>query len=1172
MRFSVITPSFNQAQFLPDNLRSVAGQTGARITVEHILVDPGSTDGSTELARAAKHAILIHEPDRGQSHGITKGFERCTGEIMTWLNSDDFYPTPRTLEIVASVFASNPGADIVYGNVNYVGEAGEFLRKGFVHSKSETLLNSFHQQVGIIQPGVFMRRRVFEKLGGPSEDYNYCMDYEYWVRMASAGFKWVFTPDVLAHHRWWDGMKTSSGRGDSLIEHFKVCAHHFGYIHWKWLDRYGEYIATGKDGVVNHANVVDQVKRDSFTRAAIHRFVTQDMLELLEQSDRAEHFETLAYIRRIAPDLKRIYWKHRDLTNAGAKTTHPDLDAEKRIAWHIFDTVTKKGGKFKTYRVPQNFERSFDARWYEQQADNASRRFAEFSAHRKDRCVIVGNGPSLNKSNLALLDQADVIISNFAVISKELRLYASYLTVVNDLVATQGTVDFNRLDIPKIMPFWLANTITEGENAVFLPATVIPEFCTAVGGVFSWRSTVSFFNMQVAFALGYQQVALIGFDHSYQQAASLKEGDSIDQKEEDPNHFDPRYFHGKTWQAADTDNMEKMYQVARTAYEKAGRRIVNCTVGGKLEVFPREPLETFLGRSTIRDVRLPVARPLSDLAARREPPLPRLLVLDMTMTGNATATGEIKANLLADWPAPDFLQVAAPGKDRLDLVRRGADGSYHSTGATEAEARAAITAFRPELILYRPLADQPHLHRLAMSVIGPEGGTGTVPLVTWIMDDWPARLQAENPAYFAEMDADLRLLLVRSAVRLSISEAMSAAFVTRYGLAFRAFANGVTPAQWPTVARTHAPGPLRVRYAGGLAPDMNAASVLRVAQAVERLNTVGQPVSFEISTRPWWQQASGALFKDLTATHIDTQDRSFADYVSWLCDADVVVIAYNFDAASLRYVQYSMANKMPELLASGAVLLAHGPRGIATIDYLAGTDAAVIVDEESDSAVEAALRALQADPARRNALVQRARTLAFSRHNLLDLRHDLRQIMADAARSGGQNAGAAPPAAPPDTATQNGGRNGAQNALRVELEQLKHNFEALHRHAAQLEAGQLEAGQPAARQQPKEHIPASAAAPEPQSSADFLSQMARAAEPAGEPDSGSLLLRSCASALLLDGPRMIGRLAADPSLSDDVQRALAARPDDDVLKIHFLKVRQHAEARSATGTAGPNLQ
>ncbi len=137
MKISIVTPSFNQAQFLPFNLSSVSEQKGAHI--EHIIVDPGSTDGSTEIARGATGVVLIAEPDRGQSDGINKGFARSTGDILAWLNSDDFYPSDDVLATVAQCFSDNQDVDIVYGDVNFVGEMGEFLRKGFVNAKAEQL-------------------------------------------------------------------------------------------------------------------------------------------------------------------------------------------------------------------------------------------------------------------------------------------------------------------------------------------------------------------------------------------------------------------------------------------------------------------------------------------------------------------------------------------------------------------------------------------------------------------------------------------------------------------------------------------------------------------------------------------------------------------------------------------------------------------------------------------------------------------------------------------------------------------------------------------------------------------------------------------------------------------------------------------------------------------------
>lgn len=984
MRISVISPSFNQAQFLPDNLRTVSGQQG--VELEHVIVDPGSTDGSTELARAATHATLIAEPDRGQSHGITKGFERCTGDVMTWLNSDDFYPSPDTLKKVADAFAANPEADIVYGGVNFVDEAGKFLRKGFVNPDANGLLTSFHQQVGIVQPGVFWRRRVFEELGGPSEEYNYCMDYELWVRMADAGFKWHYIDEVLAHHRWWDGMKTSSGRGASLIEHFRVGARYFGYIHWKWLDRYAEYRATRSDGVVNHASKVDAGRKADFARETIARFVTQDMLALLEHSDLPHHRETRDYIRRLAPDLKRVMFTETDFPDP--VYSHPDPKAEERVAWHIFDTqVPGRDTRYKSYRVPANFTRHFEADWYRAQQAHAQKRLADLSAARKETCVIVANGPSLNKSNLELLANADVIVSNFATISDRLRPHATYFTVVNDLVAVQGSTDFNQLTIPRVVPFWLGNALNPGEDTIYLPATVIPEFCTAPDGVVSWRSTVSFYNMQLAYMLGYEKVVLIGFDHSYVQAETLKEGDAIEQKSEDPNHFDPRYFQGKTWQAADTGNMEKMYELAFAAYRKAGRSIVNATEGGKLETFPRVTLGTALGVADPTAVRhaLPPAR------ATEAKDAPRLLIFDMTAIGDGTATGEVKAALFDDWPAGRILQVSRQGQG-LALVRRDADGQWQATQASPEEAAAAIAEFAPETLLYRPVPNVARLHRFAMDMIA---RLEDLPLVTWLMDDWPAETARSDPEQWQTLGPDLETLLARAALNLSICEAMSEAFAARYGKPFRAFANGIDPADWPRPA-AHQGQKLLIRYAGGLAANMTREAVLRIARAVEALGEAGNDIRFEINTQSWWYEQSREMFAGFRHTTIETQARPVGDYRAWLRGADVLAIAYNFDPDTLRYVRYSMANKMPECLASGAVLLAHGPADIATIGYLADSGAAQVITEDSDAAVQAALLALLRDPGRRSRLAAAGHDLATARHDITALRPALRGAIAGA--------------------------------------------------------------------------------------------------------------------------------------------------------------------------------
>jgi glycosyltransferase involved in cell wall biosynthesis len=1007
MKISVITPSFNQAQFLPDNILSVFNQKG--VEVEHIIVDPGSTDGSIEIAKAAKHAFLINEPDRGQSHAIVKGFTQSSGDILVWLNSDDYYPNTNILSQVAAAFENNKDTDVVYGRVDFVDEKRKFLRKGFVEKKSDRLLELFQYQVGIVQPGVFMRRKVFESIGGPSESYTYCMDYEYWVRAASAQYKWTYVDELFAHHRWWPGMKTMSARGKSLVEHFKVCLSYFGYIHYKWLDRYAEFLTTLSDGVVNHADVIDDYSKRICARQAVERYVTQDMLRQLEESTEEEQLKTLDYIHEVAPGFKRHTFDTAELSEP--VSTHPDPMAEQRVAWYIFDTTTPDKRNFKTYTVNNNFSRSFDLFWYNDQLERTKGKLVRLANRRKDVCVIVGNGPSLNRTNLDLLTNADVIISNYSFISQKLMKYASLLTVVNDLVAKQGSVDLNDLDITKIIPFWLANSINLTDSTYIIPATVEPLFCTEIAGTFSWRSTVSFLNMQLAFALGYKQVALIGFDHFYKQATELKEGDSIDQKDEDPNHFDPRYFQGKTWQAADTANMEKMYVLALNAFKKAGRSIVNSTDGGSLEIFPRVCLEQVLGLSDNRKLIFPInskdtesqatqnSQESNQVAANslvtrlKLKEAPRLLILDMTPMGDSSATGQIKSTLLSDWPAERLLQIAKQGSSGLASVTCSAD-RFPVKHLKASEARELINEFDPNIILYRPVPNTVRLHELAMDEIRKRD----VSLVTWIMDDWPARMESHDAdEWNKRMKHDWHYLLERSAYRLSISEAMSTAFKQRYEKEFIPVANGVDPDEWPTIIKPSAKdGIFRLRFAGGLAEDMNRKSLLKLATAVDIVaQSSKMRISFQIKTQDWWLEQAKGLFNQFKHTHVVEAQLGPEAYRRWISEADGVVIAYNFDSTSQEYIQYSMANKMPECLASGAQLLAIGPVGIATIDYLIGTKSATVVTEDSVSLIETGLIELIDNASNASEHVSQARSIAFDKHNLIRIKDKLIGLLLD---------------------------------------------------------------------------------------------------------------------------------------------------------------------------------
>jgi glycosyltransferase involved in cell wall biosynthesis len=179
-KVTIVTPSYNQAQFLEQAMQSVLSQ--GYPDLEYIVVDGGSTDGSAEIIRRCESQLAwwVSEKDRGQAEGINKGLARATGEIVAWLNSDDLYQ-PGAIAGAVAAFEAVPDAGMVFSDVLAIDGAGKPINCMRYGDWGLDELMTFHI---IGQPGVFMRRSVLAQAGFLDLDYHYLLDHHLWLRMA----------------------------------------------------------------------------------------------------------------------------------------------------------------------------------------------------------------------------------------------------------------------------------------------------------------------------------------------------------------------------------------------------------------------------------------------------------------------------------------------------------------------------------------------------------------------------------------------------------------------------------------------------------------------------------------------------------------------------------------------------------------------------------------------------------------------------------------------------------------------------------------------------------------------------------------------------------------------------------------------------------------------------
>ncbi len=224
MTFAIVTPSFNKAPYLSRCLLSVLDQDVP--DVDYWVLDACSTDGSALIlqefqARYPQLHVVVAK-DQGQSDAINRGFARARGDIMAWLNADDYY-LPGTLRKVATFFDRHPDVDIVYGRSHFVDSQYRFVKPHVVFPPRPGLLRTHNH---IAQPAAFWRRRVWEAVGPLDVELNWTMDWDFFLR-ASERFHIAYLDELLAEEVW-DGQNKTVTGGAARTEEIAQVARRLG--------------------------------------------------------------------------------------------------------------------------------------------------------------------------------------------------------------------------------------------------------------------------------------------------------------------------------------------------------------------------------------------------------------------------------------------------------------------------------------------------------------------------------------------------------------------------------------------------------------------------------------------------------------------------------------------------------------------------------------------------------------------------------------------------------------------------------------------------------------------------------------------------------------------------------------------------------------------------------
>ncbi len=623
---SVVTPSFNGVAYLRDMLKSLSSQSYQNW--EHIFVDNRSTDGTLEVLAewGEPRRKIIVEPDSGQSNAINKGFKAARGDILCWLNVDDFYASPQVLQLVADTMSSK-GTDVLYGRAKWRYEPGGAEKDVWIDKDASNVRERFLRHIGLCQPAVFWTRKVFDVVGLLDETLHYAMDFDLWCRMTAQPLKWNFSEEYLAIHRVHPDMKTVTARGRSLIETLLTLQERFDSMPPVWTERLAAFYAEGVIGLQDNRKPATLVLGDAEVRL-LRQLIEQvfssrdgQLLQLLfGQVSAMAAKGAAAPFFRFLDDVVACRSAGNNFGVPGFRRTANSARTFRQIPrWR--ETVTQgQHSKLSERKVRSTLSEittipanpaipavpPMPSPPRVTPAAGAPKPAVDYRYDKllrlKNRfvgreCVLLCNGPSLRDVDFSKLQSSYLIGLNKIYLGTDLiGREPDMLICVNKKVLEQSADRFKEMTSLKLLGSRAGMVVEPGPKTFYFNSSdpKAPRFSHDIVKNVHEGWTVTHAALQIAFYVGFRKVIIVGMDHNFPDAGG-KPNEAQKMEGADRNHFSPNYFgFGQQWDLPDLSNSEISYRAARAAYEADGRMIIDATEAGHCRIFERMTLEKAL--------------------------------------------------------------------------------------------------------------------------------------------------------------------------------------------------------------------------------------------------------------------------------------------------------------------------------------------------------------------------------------------------------------------------------------------------------------------------------------------------------------------------------------------------------------------------------------------------